>query len=1061
MQGIMGTIVNLRFLVVVLAAALMLFGITRLRSMPVDVFPEFSPPYVEIQTEAPGLSPEDVEQLITVPLEQNLINGVAWLDKIRSESVLGLSSVILLFEPGTDLYRARQMVAERLSQAAAVLPRVSRGPVMLQPMSATRRALIVRLSSQTLSAIEMSVLARWTITPRLMGVPGVANVATWGMRDRQLQVQVDPERLSAHRVSLLQLIESVGNALWVSTLSFVEASTPGNAGFIDTPQQRLGIQHISPIVSPEKLSQVSVQGTGTALRNEVDAEQFRTAVLGGTVRLIDVADVVEDHQPLIGDALAGDGANLLLVIEKFPGSDTVEVTQGVEEAFVALRPGLSGMEIDSTIFRPATFIAMARENLARAGLIACVVMVLMLGACFSNWRAAVISLIAIPLSLVAAALVLYLRGATLNMMVLMGLVLAIGIVVDDAISVVENLLRRLRRLPRTGKGAVQRSQFGVIAEAVLEMRGGMLITTVLCLLAVLPVFSLRGVAGTFFQPFAVSYTLAVVASTCVALVVTPALSAILLPSASNTPRARSASPLIRALRLRYDRLLRRVIARPRPAYVTMAVLAAVGLGVIPLLQPALLPAFKERDLLIRLEAMPGTSHPEMVRLVDRVMRDVRAIPGIRNTAALVGRAVFGDQVVGINSAEVLVNIAPTADCEASVAAIQTAIGSYPGLKGEVQTYLQRTSSQVGAEGSAPIVVRVYGQDWTVLRNEAQELRHTVKGIAGVSEATVSLPVEEPTAEVEVDLDAARRHGINPGTVRRAASTLMNGIQVGSLFQEQKMFDVVVWSTPETRSSVAGIGNLLIDTPFDVPVRLGDVADVRIASRPSLIRHEDVSRYVDIAVDVKGRDAPSVMDAIRARLRRFQFPLEYHATVFGAYQQQQAARNRLLAFAAVALIGIVLLLEAAFEDWRLAMLSFATLPLGLAGGVAALALAGPQSVSLCAVFGLLTVFGIAARNQVMLLRRLRQLEWDKGRSPCRGLLFQATRERFPSVVMTALTTSAALVPVLLMGGSPGPDILWPTALVIVGGIVTCSLVNLLVVPVLYLRVATRQARTVAA
>ena len=319
MRGFFGTILHFRFLVVVLAAAVMVFGIIQLRHMPVDVLPELAPPHVEIQTEALGLSSEEVEQLITVPLEHNLLNGVPWIDKIHSDSVSGLSSVKLTFEPGTDLYRARQMVAERLAQGAPTLPRVSRGPVMLQPTSASSRVLVVQLSSKKLSAMQMSVLARWTITPRLMGVPGVANVAVWGMRDRQLQVQVDPDRLRAYQIPLLQVLESVGNALWVSPLSFVEAATPGNAGFIDTPQQRIGIQHISPIVSPESLSQVSVQAPLTLLVNQPERNKSAKPTWGGAVRVSDVADVVENHQPLIGDALSNDGNSLLLVIEKFPG----------------------------------------------------------------------------------------------------------------------------------------------------------------------------------------------------------------------------------------------------------------------------------------------------------------------------------------------------------------------------------------------------------------------------------------------------------------------------------------------------------------------------------------------------------------------------------------------------------------------------------------------------------------------------------------------------------------------------------------------------------------------
>ena len=1048
-RGFLSAVLHFRFLVVILAAVLMVFGILQLRQMPVDVLPEFSPPYVEIQTEALGLSPEEVERLITIPLEHNLLNGVAWLETIRSESVSGLSSVTLIFEPGTDLYRARQMVAERLSQAAVLLPRVSRGPVMLLPKSGTGRVQILRLSSKKLTAIQMSVLARWTITPRLMGVPGVANVATWGMRDRQLQVQVDPARLRAYQVSLLQVLESVGNALWVSTLSFVEAATPGNAGFIDTPQQRLGIQHISPIVSAESLSKVNVQGTGALLLTPAERDS-PIPRQGGSVRLIDVADVVENHQPLIGDALALDGANLLLVIEKLPGSDAVKVTEGVEAALASLRPGLGGMEIDSTIFRPATFIQMARANLARAALIAGVVVVLMVGLFFFNWRAALISLITIPLSLIAAGLVLHLRGATLNMMVLLGLVIAIGVIVNNAINVVENILRRLRHPQSGGTPEMPRSPACVIVDAVIQTRGAMLFATLICLLAVLPAFSMQGVAGTFFRPLAITYALAVMASTIVALIVTPALCAILLPRLPAASPDRAASPFLRRLQSGYDGILRWILSRPSSTYLIIAVLAAVGLGAVPFLRPSLLPTFKERDLLVRLKTAPGTSHPAMVRLVDKVTTELRAIPGINNVAALVGRAVLGDQAVGINSAELWVNVAPTADYGATISAINAATSGYPGLEGEVQTHLNQTCRQVAPEASAPIVVRIYGQDWTILQSKTEEVRSALAGIAGVSDLKVSLPAEEPSLEVEVDLAAAQRHGINPGHVRRAASTLLNGTQVGSLFQEQKVFDVVVWSTPRTRGSVADIQNLLIDTPFDVPVRLSDVAQARIVPRPSLIRHEDVSRYADIAISVHGRDARSVRDEIQSRLKQIQFPLEYHAEVFAAYEQERSARNRLLAFTAIALIGILLLLQAAYESWRLAILSLLTLPLALVGGLAAVAIAPAPSISLGAVFGLLTVFGLAAHNQIRLIRRLRQLEQEQGGSSRHEIILQGTREGFASTLMTSLIIGLALLPLLFMGDVPGLEVLRPTALVILTGMVTCAFVDQFVMPALWLR-----------
>src|SRR5215831_9602407 len=401
-----------RFVVLVLATGLLVFGVSRLRNMPVDVLPEFTPPYVEIQTESLGLSAEEVEQLITVPLEQDLLNGVPWVQTIRSESLPGLSSITIVFKSGTDPMRARQMVSERMTHAYA-LPHVSKPPMMIQPKSATSRVMIVGLSSKTLSPIQMSVLARWTIMPRLKGIPGVANVAIWGQRDRQLQVRVDPKRLEDHKVSLLQVLETTGNALWWSTLSFVEASTPGSGGFIDTHNQRLGIRHIFPILSPQDLAQVPIEGTNN--------------------RLADVAHVVEDHQPLIGDALTKDGPGLLLVIEKFPGTNTLDVTSDVEDALNELLPGLPGMSIDTKVYRPADFIEVAMRNLNVTVMIGLGLLLVLLAAFFFDWRTTLISFVAIPLSIVAAGLVLDLTGATLNVVVLAGFAMAVGIVVYDAI----------------------------------------------------------------------------------------------------------------------------------------------------------------------------------------------------------------------------------------------------------------------------------------------------------------------------------------------------------------------------------------------------------------------------------------------------------------------------------------------------------------------------------------------------------------------------------------------------------------------------------------------------
>jgi CzcA family heavy metal efflux pump len=1024
-RWIVGTSMHFRYLVIILAAVIMVFGLVRLGDMPVDILPEFAPPFVEIQTEALGLSAEEVEQMITVPMEQDLLAGVAFLDVIRSQSVPGLSSVLVYFEPGTDLFQARQMVSERLAQAAVGLPNVSQPPTMIQPLSSASRFLIVGLSSEELSLIEMSVLARWTIAPRLMGVPGVAHVAIWGNRDRQLQVQVDPEQLQDAGVSLQQIVQTTGNALWVSSLSFLEASTPGTGGFIDTPQQRLGVWHVLPISSPEELAQVPVQGTAW--------------------RLGDVAKVVEDHQPLIGDAIINENPNLLLVIEKLPGTNTLEVTRGLEAALDALRPGFAGIDFNATFFRPATFIETATSNLTRTLLISTFLVALVLFAFFWGWRAALISLIAIPVSLMAALFVLYLRGATLNAMVLAGLVIALGAVIDDAIIDVDRYLGRLRKNRQADS---PKSVQALILEAASETRGAVFFATLVSLLAVVPVFFLEGVSGALFQPVAVSYALAVLASMAVALTVTPALGLILLGMAPLKGRE---SPLIPWLRRGYEGLLALTAPRPWLAYAAVAVLLVVCLVPLPFLgRDELLPSFREPFLTVQLEAEPGTSLPAMQQIVTRSSSELRALPGVNNVAAHIGRAVFGDKVVGINSAELWVSIEPQADYDATVASVRRTVDSYAGLEREVQTYSQQSLEQPQASAGEALTVRVFGEDHQVLRDEAQKMQQVLASIDGVVEPRVALPPEEATLEIEVDLASAQRYGIKPGDVRRSAAILLSGVQVGSLFEEQKVFDVVVWGVPEIRDSQADVGELLLDTPGGGHVRLKDVADVRVATSPTVIKREAVSPYLDVSFTVEGRDARAVVSDVKAAIESFPFPLEYHAVVQGGVAAQQAARQRILFSAFMALVGVFLLLQASFRSWRLALVVVLSLPAALAGSVLAALLGGSNSLAIGLVAALLTVLGIALRNTSMQISRYQHLEEQEGEPFDLELVLNGAQERLAPILMTALATGLALLPFVVLGAIPGHEIARPMGIAMLGGLVTSTLFNLFIVPALYLR-----------
>jgi CzcA family heavy metal efflux pump len=1027
-RGIVASSMRFRLLVLALAAALMIFGYWRLPSMAVDTVPEFTPPYVEIQTEALGLSAAEVESLITVPMEQILLNGVPWLDEVRSESVPSLSSIVLVFDPGTDIMRARQMVQERLTQARD-LPHVSRPPTMIQPLSSSSRVMMVRLSSDELTPIEMSVISRWTIKPRLMGIEGVANVSIFGQRERQLQVQVDPEKLREQGVTLAQVIETTANALWVSPLTFVEASTPGSGGFIDTPNQRLGIQHLLPISTAEDLARVTMKG-----------------VSEGGQTLGDVATVVEDHQPLIGDAVTEEGQDLFLVVEKFPGTNTLQVTKDIETALDDMAPGLQGIETDTSVYRPASFIETAVDNLKSALLIGAFLVVLLMACFLFDWRVAIISLIAIPLAFLAAVVVLYIRGSTMNSMVLAGLVIAIGAVIDDAIIDIENIKRRLHERRQLGQ---QVSTATVIVEASQEVRGTVAYATAISIIAVGPLFFLDGTTGSFYRSIAFSYILALLASMVVALTVTPALAATLLASPAS---ARRESPIVRWLQRGYESILPRFVYKPRWAVAALAVLLVAGFAILPFLDQTNRPSFKETDLLVHWEAAPGTSLPEMNRITNQVSSELRAIPGVRNVGAHVGRAITSDQIVSVNTGEIWLSIDSSANYDETTSSIRETVEGYPGISRNVLTYSDERFDDPRIAGtSEDIVVRIYGQEYGELKTKADEVMQILAGVDGVANERIEQLSQEPQVEIQVDLDKAQQFGLKPGDVRRAAAAMLQGIEVGNLFEQQKVFDVLVVGVPEVRHSVTSVQNLMIDTPDGGQVRLGDVADVRVAPNLSSIKHDAVSRKIDVLASVNGRSASAVANEIEDKLGAVNFPLEYHAEVLGDYATDESERNRIFALSITAALLIFLLLQAAFASWRLAALVFLTLPTALVGGIV-VAFLREDPVSIGALVGFLTVLGIAARNAIMLIRRYQFLQTVEQLEVGPELAMRGALDRLPAIVLTSLATAVALLPLVITGDRAGQEIIYPMAIVILGGLVTSTLLNLFVVPSFYGHVA---------
>jgi Cu/Ag efflux pump CusA len=1013
MRWLIRSSLQLRLAVAAIAAMLIVFGFTQLRKMPVDALPEFSRPYVEIQI-----------------LEADMLNGTPWAQEIRSVSLPGLASIKLIFEEGTDLMRARQVSQERMTELFT-LPGVSDQITMINPVSSSGRCMEIGLTSDELSLIEMSVLARWTIVPRLMGLQGVSNVAIWGERQRQLQVQVDPERLRAQGLTLHQIIKTAGNSLWASPLTFLEASTPGTGGWIDTPNQRLGVRHILPIQTADDLAQVPIEGAPSK-------------------RLGDVTTVVEDHQPLIGDAIVDDAPSLMLVVEKFPWANTAEVTKEVEAAMTALQPAIAGIEVDPTLFRPATYLEQAVGNLSSAVMIGAVLAIIALFAFLFNWRTALISTTAILISVIAAGTVLYMRGVTINMMIVAGLLIAVGVVIDDAIVDVENVVRRLRQ---ARKGGNDTPPAAVIFKALVEMRSPIFYATVVMALAVVPLLFVKGVSGAFWQPVAMSYLLALVASMAVALTITPALSLLFLRKASLKE---GDSPVSRMLRGIYSALFSWAARTPRTAFVAVSVLALAGLLSLPFLrQESLLPDFKETDLVVRLEGGSGTSHPAMSRITTLASRELRALPGVRNVSAHLGRAIVSDKHTNINSGEAWVSIDPAADYEATVASVREVAAGYPGMSPEVLTNLQAKIRRELSGTSEALVVRVYGENMKKIGEKAEEVKGTLQRVDGITAANVQYPREMPTLEIEVDVEKARGYGLKPGDIRRSAATLVGGITVGSLFEEQKVFDVVVWGSPDTRDCVSSIQELLIDAPSGRHVRLKEVADVRIASSPERIDRDAVARYLDVAVDVSGRDLAAVATDVNSAIQQMGFPLEYRAELLGEYADRLAAQKRILALGVAAAIGIFLLFQAFFGNWRLATATLLTLPMALLGGVMAAFLTGGGLISIGSVIGFIAVFGMAVRNSLTLVSHYRNLEDAKGGAFDAEIVRQATRERSGPILMSAIATALVMLPMALLGSIAGLEIVRPMAVVILGGLVTSTLLSLFGVPAMYILFGARR------
>ena len=1008
-----------RAVVAALAAVLSLYGIWAAAHAQLDVLPEFAPPQSVIQTEAPGLAPEQVEILVTQPIE-SAVGGLAGMEALRSESIQGLSVVTAVFREDVDVLAARQLLSEQVSEVTARLP-LGVGPPRLSPLtSATMDVLKIGLVSETRSPMELRALADFTLRPRLLIVPGVARVNVFGGDVRQLQVQVHPQALIAHGIALGDVVAAARDAVAVR-----------GAGFIETANQRITLAAVGEPASAQALAETPI-----AARN------------GAPLRLADVADVLEAAAPKFGDALVQGRPGVLLTLSSQWGANTMDVTRGLEAALAELAPLLAreGVTLYPQLHRPASFIESALDSVRLALGLGSLLVVVVLVLFLRDARTAFISLTAIPLSLLSAVIILRQLGVTLNTMTLGGLAIAIGEVVDDAVVDVENIARRLRENEALGR---PRTALAVVLDASLEVRSAIVFATASVVLVFLPLLTLGGIQGAFFAPLAQSYLLAILASLVVALTATPALSLLLLGRGSAHAREPGLQTRLKAT---YAGVLGRVIERPGPLCAGAGVVAAAALAVLPFLGGEFVPEFRERHLVLQVTAAPGTALPEMLRIGRRISEALLAHPHVATVEQQAGRAEQGEDTWGPNRSEFHVELDPIsgAEEERTVEDVRALLAAVPGIESEVLTFLgDRISESISGETSA-VVVNLFGDDLDVLDARAQRVAATLAGVRGAADVQVESAGSSPRIAIRPLPERLASLGVRPAEVLDQVQIAYQGAVVGQLHRGNQVNDVVVVADPASRRRLDAVAALPIGGASGARIPLGELAEVREAGGRDAVLHEGGRRRQTVTCNVAGRDVASfVREARRAVAEQVSFPPGVYSVFGGMAQARERAQRDILLRGGLGAFGILLLLGMVSRHPRNLALLVVNLPLALAGGVLAAFLAG-RGLSLGGLVGLVTLFGVTSRNAIMMLSHFQQLVDVEGLSWGRATALRGAGERVVPVAMTALVTGLGLLPVALSAGRPGGEIDGPMAIVILGGLVTSTALSLLVLPALALR-----------
>lgn len=1017
LKAIVSFSLRFRGIVIALAFALLGYGVYSLGRARFDVFPEFAPPQVNIQTEAPGLAPEQVEVLVTQPIE-NAVNGVAGIAALRSRSIQGLSVITVVFHSGSGIYLDRQMVAERLATVAGQLPAGIKPPIMTPLTSSTSLVMVMGMTSKRVSLMDETTAAQWTVRQRLLAVPGVANVAIFGAEVRQLQIQFDPRKLVQYNLALNDVVGAARRATGVR-----------GAGFIVTPNQQIDLFTRGQSLTPEEMA-----GTVIAHRN------------GTNVTLGDVARVQDAPAPRFGGASIMGQPGLMLMVWAQYGANTLEVTSGLEQAIAQLQPALArqGITLHSQVFRPASFIETALHNLRTSLLIGGLLIILVLFLFLFNMRTAAISCTAIPLSLLAAVIIMGQLGASLNTMTLGGLAIAIGEVVDDAVIDVENIYRRLRENRLSGERS---STFRVIFDASLEVRSAVVYATFAVILVFFPVLTMSGLAGKLFAPLGEAYIWSILASLVVALTVTPALCWLLLAGRDLPPQE---PPMVRWLKGIYRKLLLGVERAPRLVLVAVVAVMAGGALILPSLNSSFLPEFREGHFILHVWTVPGTSIDQSLSLGKRVTQAVLKIPAVRLVAQRIGRAELSEDTWGTHYSEMDVGLKRSAvNGRLAQKEIRKAVAHFPGVSSSVESFFRERMEETLTGYTAEVVVNIFGHNLNVLDQEGRQVAQILSGIPGAADVHLQSPPGTPEVVVNLEKAALARWGFDPVDVLDAVQTAFGGDVVGQTYQGNLVFGVSVILDPKDRTSIGDIRSLPLKSPAGNYVELSQLADIHESSGRYVILHEGAQRVQAVTCNVTGRSVPAFVAEAQKRMDRLELPAGTYITFGGTAAAQARSRRDLLVHSLLAGLGIVLLLSVVMGNRRNLFLVLLNLPFALVGGVLAAWITG-GNLSLGSMVGFVTLFGITVRNAIMMISHYQHLvevegmEWGLEAALC------GASERLAPILMTALVTGLGLLPLALASGTAGREIEGPMAIVILGGLFTSTLLNLLVLPTLSLR-----------